>query len=75
MVGNRRSHGLNSVVDFVQTCVDDGPTQRLKALHVECDVVVHNKDGARPMGAGIADICEDSIKRVSVKIASAHFND
>ena len=75
VVGNRRRHGLHKVVELIQFRIDDRLAQRLKAVHVERDVVVDKEDSARAVIAGVADVRQDAIEIVGVKIAAAHFDD
>src|SRR5262245_32047960 len=43
-------------------------------MHIEGNIVVHQKDGPRTVIIGIADVAEHSFERVRMKVASSHFD-
>src|SRR5258708_14755493 len=59
----------------MQSRSNDGFTQRFKAFNVQRDVVVDQENGSSPMVAGVANVGQHAVERVSVKIAAAHFDD
>ncbi len=70
-----RCHRLHGVDNVVQAGIDDGLAERLKALDVEADVVVDDEDGAGAVIAGVANVGQDAIECVGVKVAAAHLDD
>ena len=75
VVGDRRGHALNEVVDVLQAAIDDAAADRLEATHVDRDVVVHDEDRARPPGARVPDVVEHAVDGPGVEVAAAHLDD
>src|SRR5579864_2396374 len=75
MRGDGGRHGLEKIVELVETGIDDGAAERLKAVDVQGDVVIHNKEGAGAVVAGIADIRQHTVKTEGMKVAATHLND
>src|SRR5262245_19285080 len=49
--------------------------QSFEAAHVKRDVVVDDEDRSRAVISGIADICDDPIKRISMEVPASHLDD
>ena len=47
----------------------------LKAVDIQRDVVVYEEDRSGSMHFRIADVSDYAVKRISVKIATTHFDD
>src|SRR5689334_11318830 len=75
MIGNGRGHALNKVFDVVQFGLNDRLAEFFKAVNVERNVVVHQKDRLRSMRLGVSDVGQDPIEYVSVEIPPAHLDD
>src|SRR5258708_773956 len=75
MGGNGRGHGLDKVVQLVQTSVDDGMAKGLETMYVERNVVVHQENGTGTVVSCVSDVSQDAFESVGVKVASAHFDD
>ena len=54
VLGERRGHRLDDVVDVVQAAVDDRLAERLEAADVERDVVVDEEDRLRAAAPRVA---------------------
>src|SRR5262245_52714548 len=74
VISNRGRHGLNRIVDIVESGIDDCLTQSFKAFHVQYNIVVHDKDCPGPAIVRITNVGNDTVKRISEKIPAAHFN-
>src|SRR5262249_40872296 len=72
MISDRRSHTLDEVLDVVQAGLDDGPAQGFEALGIEGNVVVHQEDGFGAMIPRIADVGQNTIKRIGMEVAPTH---
>ena len=66
---------LNEIVQLIQTGFDYCAAQCFEAMHIERDVVVHKKDAAGAVIACVADVCEHTFERISMKVPAPHFND
>ncbi len=75
VIGDGRGHGLDEIVDLVQSGGDDGFAESFEAFYVQGDVVIDQEDGAGAVIAGVANVGEDAIERVGMEVAAAHFND
>ncbi len=75
VIRDGRGHGLHEIVDLVQSGGDDGLAQRLEPLDVQSDVVVDQKNGARAVIAGVANVGQHAVERVSMEVAAAHLDD
>src|SRR5712692_7007814 len=49
--------------------------ERFEPMDVERNVVVHQKNGAGPVVAGVADVGKNSLEGVGVKVVAPHFDD
>src|ERR1700680_5347266 len=49
--------------------------ERLKAMDIQCNIVVDEEDCAGAVALRIADVSDDAVKGVGVKVTAAHFND
>src|SRR5258708_33078398 len=75
MIRYRRGHSLNEVVQVVEPGVDDGMAKLFKAADIQRDVVVYEEDRSGTMHFRIADVGDDAVKRISMKITTTHFDD
>src|SRR5712692_2008119 len=74
VAGDGGSHGLDEVIQLIQPSPDDGVAERFEAMHVERNVVVHEKDGPGTVVTSVADVGQDTLKRVGVEVAAAHLD-
>src|SRR5687767_8798790 len=75
MLGERRRHRLNEILDVVEPGVDDRMAQRFEPMYVESNVVVDQKDRACAQASRIRDVGEHSLDWIHMEITSAHFDD
>src|SRR5439155_10456882 len=75
MIRYRRRHCLHGVVDIVETRVDDRLAQRFEALHVQDNVVIHDKDRSCAAIVRVSNISDYAIERVSEEVPPAHLDD
>src|SRR5271154_2801779 len=75
MVSDGGSHGLHKVINLVEAGGNDGLAQGLEAVDVQCNVVVDQKNGSGAVVAGVANVGQHAVERVSMKITAAHLDD
>src|SRR5262249_4915484 len=75
VVSNRGRHCLNRIVDIVESCINDCLTQSFKSLHIQHDIVVHDKDRPGSAIIRITNVGNYTFKRISEKVPAAHFYD
>src|SRR5208282_1102901 len=68
-------HGLHEVIQLVQPGGDDGLAQRLEAPHVQRYVIVDQENRSSAVIAGIANVRQHAVERVSKEVAAAHLDD
>jgi hypothetical protein len=73
--GDRRRHRLNAVLQVIEARIEDRPAQRFEATDVERDVIVDQENRFRSVSARVANVGQDSIEVVGVKVSTAHLDD
>ncbi len=54
---------------------NDCLTQSLEALHIQRNVVIDQENGSCPVIAGVANVGQHSVERISMEVAAAHLDD
>jgi hypothetical protein len=66
-----RGHSLNEVVQGIEPGVDDGMAKPFKSADIQRNVIVYEEDRSGTMHLA----SRNAVKRISVKITTAHFDD
>jgi hypothetical protein len=75
MLGQRRRHRLNEILDVIEPGIDDGLAQQREASYVERNVVIDQKDRPSAVAAGVRNVGKHPLDWKHVKVPAAHFDD